>query len=219
MAAAFVIDAEARSTDSNIATTSAVDTTGANFIALVVTNDNGAEAVSDSKGNTWTPVAAAIGANPLLRMFYCFNPNVGSGHTFTNDPANPSFPSIAMQAFSGVVTSPLDQHSEASAVQPGSITPSEDGEVVITAAVNNGTGHELVNSPFDVNQTADLNGDANSYTISMAYEIQTTATARNPTWTNLGGIQTVIASFKADPGGGGGVFSPMMAILAAQGNL
>ncbi len=204
MANAYVIDAEAES-GGNVATTGAVDTTGANLIILATSNDTGAAAVSDSKSNTWTPVANEVGVAPRVRLFYCFNPTTDAAHTFSNDPAGSGgFPAIAMAAFSGAVTSPLDQHSEASGAQPGSITPSEDNELVITAGIHSATASQSVSSPFDAHQTANLIGST-GYALALAYEIQTTATARNPTWSgSASGQFTVIASFKADPGGGGG---------------
>ncbi len=193
----------AKSTGSNTVTTSGIDTSGANLIIVAVSHDGPDNSPTDSTGsNTWTAVDTAVGSAPLIRMFTCFNPTTDAAQTFTYSNG---FPSIGVLAVSGAASGTADQKSKAgpNASQPGSITPSEDNELLVTCAVNGGAASEgPPSAPFSSHFIIDLVGDANSYTLAMAYEIQTTATARNPTWNNAGGGgSTVIASFKASAGG------------------
>lgn len=90
------------STNSTSVTTTAIDTTGANFLVVAVSFYNGTASVSDNKGNTWVPltlVAKDSFYDSAIQFFIVQNPTVGSGHTIT---ATATFPSAAFAAFSGV---------------------------------------------------------------------------------------------------------------------
>lgn len=182
-----------------VATTSAIDTTGADFIAIVVSifGDINASLPTDSKSNTW--VAAEIldgtGANSCA-IFYCQNPTVGTGHTFTWNHGS-SFPSIYVAAFSGVGTgSIVDQVNKAQATQPGSITPVQNNELIITGFSTNGGGvTPTVSSPFTVTDAIAFLASGDNEGGGLAYQIQTSATAENPTWVSNPSPRSVIASF------------------------
>src|SRR4051794_19191066 len=88
---------------SNGSFTSAINTTGANLIVVSVSTQDSYATVSDSKGNNYTLLLSQVsndGANRLL-FYYCLNPTVGSGHTFSNN-ASYGVHDIVVQAFSGV---------------------------------------------------------------------------------------------------------------------
>jgi hypothetical protein len=196
-------------------TTDGVDTTGADLIVVNVgwySNGglNNTLAVSDSEGNTWTALTIRSTTNIACRLFYVYNPSVGAGHTFTaNDGANSPYPSIEMMAFSGAAAAPFDQQNGATAtatsIATGSITPTEDNELVVAglAHENNSAGAVSINGGFTALKVAYVGG--NSQGSGLARLIQTTATAANPTWsiTTSAESAAVIASFKAASGGGG----------------
>lgn len=201
----------------NGSTTGAIDTTGADFIALVVTSyvASGAATVSDSKGNTWSARTYYTGSVVAAQIFYCQAPTVGSGHTFTCSGTS-TFSTIAVEAFSGSTASPYDTESgagnasSASTIQPGSITPSENNCLIISGTGWNSSGSTTVDGGFS--ETGELSpGGGNNFGTVMSYLIQTSAAAANPTVTFSPAYDyaaTAIASFKAAAGGGGGGGKP-----------
>jgi hypothetical protein len=215
MAIALVASEIALSATGNSVTTGAIDTTGADLLILQLESFLSATepTVSDSKGNTWTPLTAyGTGVNTRTRIFYSVNPTVGSGHTFTATGLS-TFPSIVASAWSGADTAtPFDQENGATiaasstSAQTGSVTPSEDGELIIAAWGHDSatTGTPSVNGGFTLLEAAPNNGQA--FGIAQAYLIQTSAAAANPTlsWTGGTAGSTAIATFKAAAGGGGG---------------
>jgi hypothetical protein len=136
-------------------------------------------------------------------MYYAANPTVGTGHTFTNSGAF-NYSSICAAAFSGVkTTSPFDQQNGAGAssttLATGSVTPSENNELVVTHLSFSGAGLPTsINGGFTETNDVEF-GSGNNYGSTMAYLVQTTATAANPTWTrtNSSPMSARIATFKA----------------------
>lgn len=206
------------STDGNTFTTGALNTTGANFVVVVLASFQSATepTLSDSKSNGAGAALTAqeVAASARGRLRYYTNPSVGSSHTWTATGAS-TFPGICAAAFSGVDTSsPFDvengaNFSAAGTWQPGSITPSADNYLLITGTGFAASAPTLVNSSFTYTATSTLDYIANTgganFGAALSYQIQTTATARNPTWTGsatTGGV--VIASFKIAAAGGAG---------------
>lgn len=201
----LISNISATGTDSTV-TSGAIDTTGADLIVIGIAVDGSATpTISDSKSNTWTPLTASTLTVKTI-LYYCSNPTVGSGHTFSNTGAF-NFCSLCVSAFSGVKTSnPFDQENGATAtgvttVQTGSVTPTEDNELIVTHLGFNAAGLPTsIDSSFIETNDAEF-GAANNYGSTMAYIVQTTAGSVNPTWTRTGtGAQaTRIATFKAQP--------------------
>jgi hypothetical protein len=167
-------------------TTSAINTTGANLLVAVCNWYASSGSISDSKGNSWTLGFATSGADTQVSIYYVYNPTVGSGHTFTWSAANGP---IMVMAWSGSASSPADQSAGQNAtgsttIQAGSITPSQNNELVIAGVGAN-------NSTLSIDSGYTIT-DNESYTSGVslggagAYLIQTTATATNPAWTLSG---------------------------------
>lgn len=234
MAIALVSNTSAASVAGANITTAGIDTTGATllFVHIAFLSSGGRTmSVSDSKGNTWTALThrAGSGGALTLQVYYVANPTVGTGHTFTatNGGAN-AFPGITAQAFSGVIaTSPFDLEngadiSAASTFQPGSVTPSEGNELVITGIQQN----VAASFPFTIDGSYNLLGQVTAdggdcIGVATAYIVQTTALATNPTWTPASGsgldASLSIATFKSSGGGGGGAVAAPMNNLALMG--
>lgn len=191
-------------------TSAGVDTTGADLIVVqVIWSLGGGTAIeptlSDNKSNTWTPLTVQQVANGVCgRILYCQAPTVGSGHTFTLGGSPIAVPALYMAAFSGSTASPADQQngthttSSITSVQPGSITPSQDNCLVVTGLGMAGTSGPAVDSGFTITDSAALAGGVN-YGAGLAYLVQGSAAAINPTWSWTGAsTQTIatIASFK-----------------------
>src|SRR5215831_13045686 len=128
------------------ATTSAIDTTGATLLVAWINSDNSTTITpQDSQANTWTPIDVRIVNTPVtVGFYYCASPSTNASHTFTAVGTN-NFAALTLQAFAGVDPTPLDQTSHgtngfAGTVQPGSITPSVSGCVVVSGAATIGQG-------------------------------------------------------------------------------
>lgn len=203
-------------------TTAGVNTTGATTIFLAVaalSTASAAVAVSDSKSNKYYLLStqAIAGSNGQIQIYFCNNPTVGSGHTFTVSGTS-IFASICAAVFSGGFSA-YEKISGATAtsvqtIQPGSITPSANGELLITA-LGEGTGatgstSNSIDSSFTI--TDQIHYSTGSYFgASLAYLVQATAAAVNPTWTtndatdNLQAIMVTNIVTSGGSGGGGGL--------------
>ncbi len=143
--APLIATAKSSTGANNVVTTDAVDSTGCDLIVISVSvfNDPSNNAPTDSKGNTWSPLAKhGPGSTDVYnRLFYCESPIVGSGHTFSWDPqASPNsggtYPCIQVQGFSGGTGTSFLSENGATAngvatLSTGSVTPSEDNCLVI----------------------------------------------------------------------------------------
>jgi len=183
-------------------TTAGINTTGADFIVIGLAIDDGYNGTpSDSKSNTWTQVSNTYTqTNVRVRMWYTRPTSVGTSHTFTV-PANP-IGSIFVAAFSGVNLSTTDQQNGAngfaSSLATGSITPTQNGALLISLL-----GINAVGLPISINNSFTLIDDeefvsGTNYGGGMAWRLQDPAAAINPTWTrtNTNGMAATVISFK-----------------------
>ncbi len=212
----YALVSNVQAAGANTFTSGAIDTSGASLIVVAIT-ESGANSVtlSDSKGNTWFRLTQRdlITGSSQLCLAYAKNPTVGSGHTFTATGSS-FFAVLSVAAFSGAdLTSPFDQEGvggggagSSTGQQSGSVTPSADNELIISAAawstsitVTSVTGMTLIGQ-------TDFAGGTN-YGGGIAYAVQTTATTVNPAWNWTGGAVASnfdTATFKVAAGGGGG---------------
>jgi hypothetical protein len=179
------------------ATTAGVNTTGATLIVIATNTAPNTSTVTDSKSNTYTLIrSTAAGDGSLQKLFYCVNPTVGAAHTFTVNGAT-TFPAIAVLAFSGTISG-LDQNNGAATLSPGSVTPAQDSEVLVSGLfTDNITGTPTCDNGFTVQEIKAHAGGV-SYGIAIAYKIQTTKAAQAITWTatSTSATATSIATFK-----------------------
>jgi hypothetical protein len=213
MAITVIATTAAGSTDSGMSvTTSPLDTTGATGIILVVSSYGvGAPGytIADNKSNG-APIDPSLfhtTGSASVRLWYYLAPTVGANHTFTVT-CSPSaeYPWIAVLAVSGLkLTTPLDQSAQngaaAASVQPGSVTPTEANELLVTGLGFYNVSLPAIDSSFTLSQSA-TGGSGQYFPGGMAYKIQTTAGAENPTWSWTGGsteAAALIATFKAEP--------------------
>ena len=187
--------------DWNYSPAPAIDTTGANLIVVMSAGYNAADLCSDNKGNSWTKLTKR-GSSGVVWCYYCLNPTVGSGHTFS--VGRNGYGNIEMiMAFSGVKNATaFDQESgrgdvNAASLQPGSLTPAENGELLITGLYNGDARTPTINSGF-TREFYYADGTTQN-TGAMGYLIQGTAAAINPTWSWSGSVNSSVemACFKA----------------------
>lgn len=192
-----------------IATAGPIDTTGSSLIVVAVTDNQAGAAPTlvDSAGNIWPLIRTQTDTvKNRLKMYICVNPTTSASHTFTYSTSNDSFPCVMVLAIRGTSTgTPLDKQNSnpipaaLASGTPGSITPAFNNEIVITA-VSAGGNASFPNVPTIGGSYIVSNSQiwVNNYKSAMAYWIQSTATATNPTWTFNGNdtAALMILSFK-----------------------
>jgi hypothetical protein len=157
--------------------------------------------------NTYTGLTAQSNtADGRSRIWYNENPTVGAGHVFTVTCTTSCYPVISVLVCTGTRTSSsFDQENGSNAsgatvttIQPGSVTPSENNEVVIAGLSYTGTTVATVDSGFNqLDATAPLDA-GNAFGGGIAFKVQTTAAGVNPTWTWMDGTKAAatVATFK-----------------------
>jgi lysophospholipase L1-like esterase len=162
---------------------------------------------TDSAGNTWTPLAEQqYGGSAACQLFYCAGANLktSGAHTFSVAGTN-TYAVINVMAFSGTSSSPFDQQNGtannfvAGQANPGSITPTSNGALIITGLTTaGGTPYTVSPSGFTVQATGFTGTNEGG---ALAYMVQNTAAPINPTWSfnanpnDYGMRIAVIASF------------------------
>lgn len=189
-------------------TTTGIDTTGAGLLVVAVAAFQITPTWVDSEGNKYFlghPVQGA-GENPTLQLGFCLNPNTAVSHTIQ---VASGFPGICFAAFSRDLgnTCVPDQQSDAvgsTNLAPGSITPSADGSLVVTAIGQGGNGTLSIDGGFAI---TDQVGGTTAQKCGLAYLIQTSAVAANPTWSwtgSIGSAAQIISLFEMAGGSAGG---------------
>lgn len=199
-------------------TTPAIDTTGATLLIAYLNDFSALNAPTDSKSNTWTPLTLQH-VNVYSNIYYAKNPTVGAGHTFSTGAG--IVPVIYVAAFSGAdTTAPFDNENGVtgflgvSSQQPGSITPSNNGELVVTGiglSSNPTSGSITIDSGFTITDS-NLYQNAVNFGGGLAYLVQGSAAAINPTWSWTGNtteLSANIASFIAGASAAA-AFTPMI---------
>ena len=187
--------------------TSPIDTTGANLIVVSATTYAavGEGTLSDNKSNTWLQATAVSTSNTRERIYYCANPTAGAGHTFAwNSAGNNNFVAFEVAAFSGgAASSVFDQQNGATSASAtsrttGSVTPTEDNELIVACLGFNAPNTISIDGSYSIAQQQNYAGGSN-FGGALAYWIQATATATNPTfsWSSSCEAAAAIATFKA----------------------
>lgn len=188
---------------------SAIDTTNANLLVVWASSYSGDPTITDSKGNSWTPLPLfhSHDNNVRGRGFYCNPASVGPNHTVT--VGGGVIPSVGFYAFKGAhATDPLvmatgnSPASSETSTQPGSVTPSESGCLVITGVCNADRGAATIDAPFEANRTSIAYAVGLGLAVGVAFEIQTAPATRNQTWSWVGGAEdcSAIAVFRSQGG-------------------
>lgn len=193
----------------NTGTSGAIDTTGATLLVMWCSwQQPQAITVSDSKSNTWTPRTQRTARNPYGQLFYAGDAgvlSVGSGHTFTVTGSG-IFVGCCIAAFDATLTTGVydientNNTSAGTSLNTGSVTPTNDNAVVIANAAHNGGGSVTIDGGFTIPGQVPT---ATGFASVMAYLIQTSKTAANPTFSSMSAaITTEITVFNGTGGGG-----------------
>lgn len=141
-------------------------------------------------GNTWLQLTNIGTSGNYIALYCCTNPVVGTNHSFTLSGGDgTSLMAEYIAGFSGQTTAPVAGDSKnasssghSTTIQPGSVT-GKLHVTVIKAVCPTGGQTLSIDSGFSILSQ----GEAPSqYLSGMAYKIQTSSTAENPTWTVTG---------------------------------
>jgi len=173
----------------NGGTSAPINTTGASLLLMSVScYSTTLPAISDSKGNVWIPLtAASYLSNSRQQFYYCFNPVVGIGHTFTV-AASAIYPAFHVYAYSGVGSyhSQSGNNGTTSGLACGPVTPPVDGALIVTGLAAHNEATDSVAPPgFTFTQLTWVPGLAMQS--SFGWQVQSVAATINPTWTWTGG--------------------------------
>src|SRR5581483_1304661 len=185
----FITSGMQARTDANHSSTPARDTTGASLIVAVVECFDQASPTPTDGLNNGNFVKAASGqasvggdGGSTTSIWICASPVTSSSHVITVTGTN-IFASIAIYAFSGGNGGTVDKTSSAAnngftaTLQPGSITPSTNNQLIIAGCYNRSLGPATIDSGFATALSLSSENGASSYLI------QTSAAAVNPTFT------------------------------------
>ena len=176
-------------------TTPSIDTSGASFLAVFVSNGDwgGAIGITDSENNLWSQLASqGISGATQGTLFFCSSPKTSAIHTVST-AGNNNYPSVCFAAFGGTGAASLDkQNGAASAAtgvmsfQPGAIVTRFDGELIVTGIAFNAIGVLSISAGFSIAQQFDFTPGSN-FGSALAWGVQAAAGSINPTWTASGG--------------------------------
>lgn len=213
-------------TGANGGTSGSTNCSGANLFVLGLTESSSlAATISDSTSATWTHLTEQCVSTPCNVIYYAKNVTGSGTNTFTISCSS-CFAAGVFMGFSGAdTTAPFDQENGTGGggfhltAQPGSITPGSNNELVVTSFGYNNTQTFGAGSVTGYTEggAPDFTGGTN-YGGGGYYQIQTTATATNPSWAlaqDTAGDITV-ASFKAGAGGGAAP-APRLLLLGVGG--
>jgi hypothetical protein len=187
------------------ATTTGFDSSGGNFAVIFAawySGLGGSLSITDSKTNSYTQLTVTDVGNIACAIYVCANATVGSAHTFSASGTN-AFGAISAGVFSNVLTSsPTDQQAGGSGTSTtpstAGVTPSEANTLVIFgSSMLSSLSFSSVNGGFTL-ATSQPSVDSTNVGASLAYLIQTTATAADPDMTISGSSDwsARIANFK-----------------------
>lgn len=182
-------------------TTSAINTTGANLVAVAKIWYGASEpTLSDSKSNTYTDTTTRENGDTTrkVRWSYVYGGTVGSGHTFTVTGTD-NYATVIVFAFSGIASSPLDQQAGNTAtswttLSSGSITPSQASTVSLTALeFDTGAGTVSVPSTWETGHVVAEVGGANLGG-AATWKVLSSTSAVNPDWTSSSAYSVGVTS-------------------------
>jgi len=202
---AFIVGSQNASVGAQTAATAAVDTTGANFIAVSIEafTTETSPTVTDNFGNTYHPLTEQVNQDAIGRIYYAFNATVGPAHVVTYDSGTGgNVTAVAMAAFSSVkLMSPFQTENGfahvGGTVQPGAVSATSVGDLIITGSSKYfefSTNLSTVDSGFIIA------GQHATSTVgtAIAYLIAANLSPVNPTWTRTQvgfGFASEIATF------------------------
>ena len=175
----------------NGGSSSGADFTGCTLIAVWVAGYSLGPfpTLSDSQSNSWTGLTG-LGGDPKGQWYYVLNPSVGVSQTFTLTGGS-SYSSACVLGYSGVTAYESQAGTTVSGTSPspGTLTPAGDNRLLLYGVAAQGDSNDIasVNVGSLILHQAGVSGE--TYIMGVGAEIQTTSTARTPTFAFTGSGQ------------------------------
>lgn len=191
--------------NSNTSGVTTMNTTGANFLQTAAAcNAGGVPTIADSVGGNSNVWSTAVSNSPAtLYLFTSIPTHIGASHVITvtgNGCTALATASMAWNTTVGTTSLELSNNAELSSttsIQPGSITPTHN-DVLVISAVQFDSGTTPV-SGFSPMTLIEQDGKGATQGIALAYYIMATPSAINPNWSATASspsfMGSVIASF------------------------
>lgn len=158
------------------------DSTGASIIVLVLCRLGAGGSygtITDTYSNSWTALTEQnSGFWIATRIYYCLSPNTGTDHIITVGSSGSSYPGVTVAAFSGVTA--YSAETGAVSDSPGSLG-AVSAALYVSGFGHNDTTTPTINDGFTVGARS-TNSGGNNQPCNLAYRIDASATAANPTW-------------------------------------
>jgi hypothetical protein len=211
-------------------TSGAVTTTGSgsSFLIFPVYVTGNLASVSDSKGNTYTPIGTELtngGLGVSVRPYLCTNGTGGAGHTFSMTNSGTSVASLyALEITGGVTASLLDQFvasvvSSGPPFDQGVTTSAQADELIVALGLSNSssaTVNYTVGGSFSKQQ--EQTDGATVVSGCLATRVVSATGTYNPAWNPSAGttVTAITLSLKAATGGSASI-TPTTGALAFTG--
>lgn len=169
--------------------TGSINCSGATLIIAGIAYAGSPCTITDTSSNTYTLAKAQpSGAGQSSAVWYVRNPTTTGSMHFTCAGAN-TFPMINIMGFTGTATSGAPNATSSNggatgtSVNAGPVAPSVANTTCVTELMTGGNEHgtPTISSPFTVGSAVPNAGGISVGGVS-AYQIQTTATTENPTY-------------------------------------
>lgn len=169
--------------------------------------------LSDDQSNTWTALTEyGTDGQAKCRFWYCQNPNTNAAHQITISTSG-KYIGFSVAAFDDTFDASAQDQANGSgsasndtSEQPGSVTPTEDGALIVTTLVlDNAFTNLAITESFTIAENRAWVDQSMGH--ALAYKYQAAAAAINPqwSWTTTRNNAAAIATFKANYSPGGGV--------------
>lgn len=191
------------------------DSGGATIIAVWLGSLDGTPVVTDNAGNTYT-LGTNSNSGPFHgRWAYCLSPSTSATHVVTVSSTND--PSIIVVWFN--LVSAFDSQStpntgaSVTSLQTGSVTPANNGSLVLAALMNYRDAGPIASVSINSGFTIVTNVDSVTGTrvgVAIAYLIQGTAGAVNPSWSWSNSVDNSSAAALAFQSGSASILRQML---------
>jgi hypothetical protein len=180
--------AQAVAADANGGTTPAIDTTSADLLVVAVTYYSGSATLTDSEGNTWTPLTSrAINSN-LCQLYYCYpGAKVSASHTFTYSGSG-SYSAVRALSFRNALNAGFDVESGATgtlitSINAGLLTPTLPSSLFVSAVgLFTAFTEPTYPSGWTGYWTPYSSGSPLNVALAVAWRISVDGAAINPAW-------------------------------------
>lgn len=205
MAASVGVSSKGTGSGVGTAVSAAVTTqvSGSTFVAFFQ-SDTTHTGVTDSKGNTYTPIGTLITNSSInSRLYYCQNGTGGASHTCTGTGQTGDHSILFVELLGVLTTGVLDQvasildTSTPFTVTSGTTTQSDEISISAMSGNSTTTATHAESTGYTISQEVTTGGP--NWTCGIAYKVLSATGTQTPSWTEASGTTAGVhvATFKA----------------------